>query len=52
METPQLNIINGSQYGNGCDFKHEIIEFRGTNCFIPKKRYCFVKGLKYLTGKD
>ena len=25
-KTPQFNLVNRSQYGNGCDFKHEIVE--------------------------
>ena len=28
LDTSQFNKINRSQYGNGCDFKHEIIEYR------------------------
>ena len=43
-DIPQFFLLNRSQYGNGCDFKHEIIEYRGKNCFIPKKIYCFIKG--------
>ena len=49
--TPQVNLVKRSQYGNGCDFKHEIIEHRDNNCFIPTKGYCFVKGNNYLTGE-
>ena len=45
-------MVNRSQYGNGYDFKHEIIEYRGNNCFIPTKGYCFVKCLNILTGED
>ena len=41
ISTPQFNLVNRSQYGNGCSFKHEIIELRGNKCFIPSKRYCF-----------
>ena len=37
INTPQFNKVNRSQYGNGCDFKHEIIKYRGNNCFIPTK---------------
>ena len=29
INTPQFNLVNRSQYGNSCDFKHEIIEYRG-----------------------
>ena len=52
IDTPQFNKIKRSQYGNGCDFKHEIIEYRGKNCFIPTKGYCFVKCVNFLTGQD
>ena len=52
IKTPQFNKVNRSQYGNGCDFKHEIIEFRRNNCFIPTKGYCFVKCINFLTGQD
>ena len=43
IKTLQFNLVNRSQNGNCCDFKHEIVEYRGDNCFIPTKRYCFVK---------
>ena len=37
IDTPISNKVKRSQYGNGCDFEHEIIEYRGNNCFIPTK---------------
>ena len=52
VDTPQFKKVTRSQYGNGCDFKHEIIEYRGNNCFIPTKGYCFVKCINFLTGQD
>ena len=52
LDTPQFNKVNRSQYGNGCDFKHEIIKYRGNNCFIPTKGYCFIKCVSFLTGRD
>ena len=52
IDTPQFNKVNRSQYGNGCDFKHEYNEYRGNNCFIPTKSYCFVKCVNFLTGQD
>ena len=52
LNTPQFNEVNRSQYGNVCDFKHEIIEYRGNNCYIPTKGYCFVKCVNLLTGVD
>ena len=52
LETPHFIKVNRSQYGNGWDFKHEIIKYRGKNCFIPTKSYCFVKCINFLPGKD
>ena len=52
LKTPQFIKVNRSQYGNGCNFDKIIIEHRGNNSFIPTKGYCFVKGIKYLTGQD
>ena len=52
INTPQCNLVHKSQYGNGCDFKHEIIKHRGNNCFIPTKGYFFIKCLNFLTGED
>ena len=51
-DTPQLSLINRSHYGNGCDFKHGIIEYWGNNCFKPTKWYSFVKCIIFSTGED
>ena len=51
INTSQFKKVNRSQYGKGCDFKHEIIEYRGNNCFIPTKGYCFVECNNFLTGE-
>ena len=52
INTPQLNLFKRNQYGIGCDFKHEVSEYQGNNCFIPTKVYCFVKCINFLTGQD
>ena len=52
INTPQFNKVNRSQYGNGCDFKHEIIEYRGNNSFIPTQGYCAVKCINFITCQD
>ena len=52
ISTPQFIKVKKSQYGNGCDFKHEIIEYRGNNCYIPTKGYCFIKCVNFLTSRD
>ena len=51
-KTPQFNKVNRSQYGNGCSFDKLIVEYRGNNCYIPTKGYCFVKCSNFLTGQD
>ena len=52
LNTPQFKKVNRSRYGNGCNFDNIIVEYRGHNCFIPTKGYCFVKCIIYLTGRD
>ena len=37
LNTPQFNLVHRSQYGSACDFKHDIIEYRGNNCYIQTK---------------
>ena len=50
--TPQFSVFKRSNYGNDCDFKHQIIEYRGNNCFIPSNGYCFIKLINYVTNSN
>ena len=52
INTLQFNEVNRSHYGNGCSFDKIIVDYRGNNCYIPTKGYCFVKCIIYLTGQD
>ena len=52
INTPLFNLVNRSQYRNGCDFKHKIIDYQGNSCFIPRKGYSFIKCINILTGGD
>ena len=52
IDTPIFNKVKRSQYGNGCSFDKIILEYRGNNCFIPTKGYCFIKCVNFLTGQD
>ena len=52
LNTPEFKKINRSQYGRGTDFKQDIVEFIGNNCYIPTSGNCFIKCLKYFTKKD
>ena len=46
-DTPQFILVIRSQYGNGCDFQHEIIEYRGKKCLIRTKGYRFVECVSF-----
>ena len=52
INTPQFNKVNRSQYGNGCNFRQQIVEYRGNKSFIPSNGYCFVKCINFFTGQD
>ena len=52
IDTPIFNKVNRSRYSNGVVFDKIIIEYQGNNCFIPTKRYCFIKCINFLTGQD
>ena len=52
IKTLQLNLVNCSQYGNGCDFKFEIIKHQSNYCFIPTRSYCFIEFINYSSGGD
>ena len=41
-----------SQYGRGTDFKQDIVEYIGNNCYIPTSGNSFIKCINYFTGKD
>ena len=50
--TPHFNVVQRSQYGNGCNFDQKIIEYPGNNCYIPSNGYCFIKCINYLAKSD
>ena len=52
LDKPLFNMVKRSKYGKRVDFKLEIIEYKGNNCYIPMKGYCFIKCINYLTGLD
>ena len=52
LNTPDFFKLNGSQYARSTDFKQDIVEFIGNNCFIRTSGNCFIKCINYLTGKE
>ena len=52
LNDPQFKKVNRSQYGRGTDFKQDIVEYIGNNCYIPTSGNCFIKCINYFTKKD
>ena len=52
LNTPEFKNVNRSQYGGGTDFKQDIVEYIGNNCYIPTSGNCFIKCINYFTEKD
>ena len=52
LNTPEFKKVKRSQYGRGTDFKQDIVEYIGNNCYIPTSGNCFIKSINYFTKKD
>ena len=52
LNTLEFKKVNRSQYGRGTDFKQDIVEYIGNNCYIPTSGNCFIKCINYFTKKD
>ena len=52
LNTPEFNKVNRSQYARGTDFKQDIVEYIGNNCYIPTSGNCFMKCINFFTKKD
>ena len=50
--THKLIKVNLCQNGRGIDFKQDIVEYTGKNCFIPTSGYCFLKCINHLSDQD
>ena len=51
LNTPELKKVNRSQYGRGTDFKQDIVEYIGNNCYIPTSCNCSIKCIIFFTKK-
>ena len=52
LNTPEFNKVNISQYGRGTDFKEDVVEYTGNNCYIPTRGNCCIKCIKFLSVRD
>ena len=46
LNTPDFKKVNRSQFGRGTDFKQDIVEYIGNNCYISTSGNCFIKCIK------
>ena len=51
MNTADFKRVNRTPYGRGTDFKQDIVEYTGNDCYIPTSGNCFIKIINHLTGK-
>ena len=51
LNPPEFGKVNRSQYGRGTDFKQDIVEYIGKNCYIPTSGNCFIKCINYFTKR-
>ena len=52
LNTPEFKKVNRSQYARVTDFKQDIVENIGNNCYIPANGNCFIKCINYFTKRD
>ena len=52
LSTPDFIKVNRFQFGSGTEFKKDIVEKIGNNCYIPTSGNCFMECINRLTGKD
>ena len=52
LNTPYFERVNRSRYGKGTDFKQDIFEYIGNNCYIPTSGNCLTKYIAYFTKQD
>ena len=43
LNTPQFNRVNRYQYGRGTNFRQDIVQYTGNNCYIPTSGNCSIK---------
>ena len=52
LNTPQFKVPKRRASTKRFNYKQEIVEYHGQNCYIPISGHCFIECNKYLTGKD
>ena len=52
LNTPEFIKVNRYQNGRGTDFKQDLVEHFGNNCYIPTSGNCFIKCFNQSIGKD
>ena len=47
-----MNRVNRTQIGRGTDFKQDIVDYIGINCYFPTIGNFFEKCINHIAGKD
>ena len=51
LNTPEFKKVNRSQYATSTDFKQDIVDYIGNNCYIPTSGISFINCIIYFTKK-
>ena len=51
LNSPESNKVNRSQNARGTDWKQDIVEYIGNNCYIPKSGNSFIKCTNVFSNK-
>ena len=52
LNTPQFKVVKRSAFDKGTNYKKEIVEYRGQNCYISTSGLCFIKCINDFTKID
>ena len=52
INTPEFKKVNRSQNARGTDFKQDIVEYIGNNCYIPTSGNCFIRCINFFTKTE
>ena len=51
LNTTEFKKVNRSQYGKSTNFRQDIVEYNGNNCYIPSTGICYLNFINFFTEK-
>ena len=52
LNTLQFKVVKRFAYAKGTNYRKDIVEYCGQNCYTPTSGMCFIKCINYFTQKD